>query len=191
MTSNEWMNILINLQITTPCSPRPFICKGLPQNHEVIVIGNSPSRDVEVDWRSFWTEDGFDYCKFKTEYTRRFCESKTRIDFINSIINNLRPLSIVETNASMSKYAHKYSNREVIRALLKNMPNLKAIIAFGKYGRRLAGKSGKLRPYINLSDESIYEFKHPYAPISAEEREHIFYKVGIVCEEIKVSHIRP
>lgn len=189
MTSNEWINSLKSLQIPLPCFPRPFICDGLPQDHKVIVIGNSPSRDIEVDWWSFWTEDGFDYRRFKTEYTKRFCESETRKNFINSIIIKLKPITIIETNASMSKYAHKYSNREVVKTLLGNVPNLKAIIAFGRHGCGLAGKSGKLRPYINLPDESIYEFKHPYARISAEEREHIFYKVEIACEKIKLSHI--
>ena len=190
MTSNEWINSLKSLQIPSSCLPRPFICDGLPQDHKVIVIGNSPSRNIEVDWWSFWTEDGFDYRRFKTEYTKRFNESETRKNFINSIVNKLKPITIIETNASMSKYSHKYSNSEVVKTLLKNMPNLKAIIAFGRHGRGLAGKSGKLQPYINLPDESIYEFKHPYARISAEEREHIFYKVGMACEKIKLSHIQ-
>ena len=189
MTSNEWINCLERLQIPPPSFPRPFICDGLPQNHKVIVIGNSPSRDVEVDWWSFWSEDGFDYKRFNKEYTNHFDESKTRKNFINPIVNNLKPITIVETNASMSKHAHKYSNREIVKTLLENMPNLTAIIAFGRYGRKLAGKLGKLRRYIRLSDESIFEFKHPYARISNEERKHIFYEAEIVCEKIKLSHI--
>jgi len=58
---SEWADELRNL-IPKPCPDRPFVCAGLPELCDVVVIGENPATKMKIDWWCFWTDkNGFNF----------------------------------------------------------------------------------------------------------------------------------
>ena len=183
--------------ICTPCHcMRPFVCDGFPGTCQVLVVGQDPATALPDDWWSFWDpECGFKETRFESAYLKhrerlrlvnlaKRGKSDTREKFLNRITNNLKPqLKSIETNASMGGDLRWDSNQEVIKVLLKGMDNLQAIIAYGNKAHDLVGRSGKLRPLINLPDEAIHEIPH-FRSRRRKDAERI-KEIDCVCAKIK------
>ena len=168
---------------------RPFVCDGYPATCHVMVVGQNPATDLSEDWWLFWdTEYGFKESSFESAYEKhRGKDSHTRGKFLNRITCNLKPeLKSLETNASMGGGTSRSSNQEVLKLLLKEMHNLKAIIAYGTPAREMVGRSGRLRRLINLPDEAIHEIYH-FRSRGAHARKDYerFVEIDRICAEIK------
>lgn len=182
--------------ICTPCRcMRPFVCEGYPDSCQVLVVGQDPATALPDDWWSFWDPDyGFKETRFKLAYLKhrerlqsanlvKKSQSDTRGKFLKRITNNLKPLKSIETNASMGGGTSRYSNQEVIKALLKGMNDLHAIIAYGEKAHKLVGHSGKLRCLINLREDAIHEIDH-FKKRGRKDAER-YEEINRICAEIK------
>lgn len=187
MTTTDFTN---ELKQIIGCSlnrgERPFVCDGYPATCHVMVVGQEPATALLEDWWSFWdTEYGFREDGFESAYKNHHKNhgkkgSDTRVKFLNRITCNLNPeLKSLETNASMGGATSWYSNEEVLKLLLKEMHNLQAIIAFGRYARTMVGQSGRLRYLIN-PDAKIYEYK-----LRGHKDCYLIAEIDRICAEIK------
>jgi hypothetical protein len=61
---------LLKLNVPKPCcGQRPFVCDGLPESCDVVVIGDNPGRLMNKDWWQFWhDENGFNLGEFEQAY---------------------------------------------------------------------------------------------------------------------------
>jgi hypothetical protein len=133
-----------------PCNERPFVCDGLPETCNVIIIGENPATKLNVDWWSFWNDaNGFDLAKFEKQYqeTRRSF-GKEPVSKTRGQLNRLRSfgLKCLETNA--------VSNEDLLPILIRDLPRLVGVISHGKVAERTLDK-------LNLpSHIHQYRLKH-------------------------------
>jgi hypothetical protein len=134
----------LDVLIPKPCFERPFVCDGLPESCNVIVIGENPTTQLERDWWSFWSEStGFDLPKFEAIYAAaRTARGKRPISNTRARLNRLRAhkLNCLETNAYSNErpdgHGSGVSNAGLLRAFL-SMPRLKAVIAHGTVAQKI------------------------------------------------------
>ncbi len=135
--SINWTELLKPPVIPNPCiNQRPFVCDGFPDESEVIVIGTNPRNDLGVNWWDFWdNSSGFDYCRFSDVYQEKGGNLKTGTRGRFTRIRCQHRIKCVETNVYNSEGSCKgkkaISNQEILKILLRNMLNLKAVIAHG------------------------------------------------------------
>ncbi len=139
----------------------------MPENCVVIVIGENPSLKLGVDWWTFWDDDsGFDLRRFEKLFKKkRVASGKKRPtrDRLDRLLNPLREagLGCLDTNVFRNEKTggHKGGKREreiknddVLQILLAELPQLIAVIAYGKYAKLfLSGQS--LPPHIQVFRE--------------------------------------
>jgi len=149
---SRWADELRNLIKDHPCHDRPFVCDGLPELCDVVVIGENPATEMNEDWWSFWDKKigGFDLCEFEEAYEKARVargkppKSKTRLRLERLRSNELNCL---ETNAFMNERLRGagagVSNRPFLKTFINrhHLPRLKAVIVHGskahKHWRRL------------------------------------------------------
>jgi hypothetical protein len=141
-----------------PCHERPFVCDGLPQSCNVIVIGENPATKLDVDWWSFWSDaKGFDLAKFEKHYqeTRRN-SGKDPVSKTRGQLNRLRSsgLNCLETNAFSNERPKGrgvgISNEDLLPVLIRSLPRLVGVIAHGKVAERTLDRlslAPNVKPY--------------------------------------------
>src|SRR5262245_15711894 len=106
---------------------RPFVCDGLPQSCDVLIVGENPHRRVTDDWLGRWWDDatGFDLKAFNAVYdlVRSGRGTRSKLDALRS--DGLR---CVETNVYRNERPNgagprPVDNLPVIRLLLESMPD--------------------------------------------------------------------
>jgi hypothetical protein len=129
-----------------PCTDRPFECDGLPQDCEVMLIGENPATDMggDFNWWNHWTDTGgFKKRAMADFYGKvRAGHSDTR-DRIDILEDGLRAENarLLVTNAYRNGRTSGAGpaaepNLAVIRLLLAHMPRLAVVIVHGKRAQR-------------------------------------------------------
>ena len=63
---------MLKEELPTPCLDRPFVCDGLPEASNVMLIGDNPGQPTEKDWWEYWDEKtGFGYDDFLADYSKK------------------------------------------------------------------------------------------------------------------------
>ena len=180
----NWTQILKPL-IPRPCYHRPFVCEGLPDASQVIVIGNNPATPLDIDWRCFWDElAGFNHVRFLEYYLakRNGKESRTR-----QLLDRFRRngFKSIDTNAFSNEGSGKQKsaticNRVVLQTLIHNMPCLKGIFAHG-------GEAKKVLKTLQVpSHVIIYETYHlSYTGIKGRNHDAIKAEIDGFCAKLK------
>jgi hypothetical protein len=130
--------------IHQPCFDRPFVCDGLPEQCNVIVIGENPATRLKTDWWSFWNDKtGFDLQKFERMYAKeRQLKNNRPVSNTRLRLNRLRDfgLQCLETNTFINEgsdnYSGKVSNKELLDFFLKRLPRLSGVIAHGAFAKK-------------------------------------------------------
>ena len=65
---SQWADELRELIPKPPCRDRPFVCDGLPELCDVVVIGENPAQIMNSDWWGFWDVNRFNFGKFEKAY---------------------------------------------------------------------------------------------------------------------------
>jgi len=136
----------------------------------VIVIGENPSLKLGVNWWTFWDDDaGFDLRRFEKLFKKKRVASgrkRPTRDRLDRLLNPLREagLGCVDTNVFRNEKTgeHKGGKREreiknddVLQILLAELPQLIAVIAYGKYAKLfLSGQS--LPPHVRCFREDHF-----------------------------------
>jgi hypothetical protein len=133
------MTVLRDLRsiIPSPCYLRPFVCDGLPQSCEVMVVGQNPATEMDTDWWTYWSdESGFDLRRFEHDYeARRLTQRKRAMSNTRLRLKRLRNHSLrcLETNVFAQEGPNSGGpNIKLLRLFLAELPQLKAIIVHGK-----------------------------------------------------------
>lgn len=136
----NWTSILEDV-LPHPCFDRPFVCEGMPHQSNAVIIGENPATHIKTDWWTFWNDaTGFDYNRFLDDYRKAKIDSNkspepkgARLRFNRFRQNGIKA---IETNAYQNQRpdgaGRGVSNARLLRALIDNMPNLRAVIAHGK-----------------------------------------------------------
>lgn len=169
--------VQLHILIPTPCFERLFVCDGLPEACDVIVIGENPAVRLEPDWWTFWDDaSGFDLQRFSSVYAaKRKSEGKRPIPPTRARLNRLRSagLTLLETNAyrneGLGGHQSGVSNADLLQIFFNELPCLKAVIAHGKEAQRfLAGQrlTPHVRPFLMQHFRSV-----SYSDLDAVARE--------------------
>ena len=171
---------LLESAIGRPCWDRPLVCDGLPDNSRVIIIGENPATEMENDWWTYWKpESGFDRTAFMRDYQeqrrrknkRPLSNTRLRLEWIRE-----NGVAGVETNAYCNERpggaGNGVGNYAVLDLLIRNMPQLVAVIAHGNVAKAFA--AGYQFP-SNVKE--LFELRHFRMESRAE--------INRICAEIK------
>ena len=141
----EWTRLLESA-IKRPCMDRPLVCDGLPVSSRVIIIGENPATEMEKDWWTYWNlETGFDRPAFMRDYIeqrrrknkRPLSNTRLRLEWFREY-----GVACVETNAFRNQRlggaGKGVGNYAVLDLLIRNMPQLVAVVAHGKVAQEFA-----------------------------------------------------
>jgi hypothetical protein len=120
----------------SPCPVRPFVCRGLPQSCNVLVIGHNPATEIGADWWRWWNDEaGFDLDAFERDYKaqRLAMGSRAGMSVTRKRLGFLREcgLATLETNAYANESGPGPSNLALIELFIGWLPRLRGIIAHG------------------------------------------------------------
>ncbi|WP_273432712.1 hypothetical protein [Chitinibacter tainanensis] len=134
----DWTEKLESV-IPKPCYQRPFVCKGLPSDCEVIIIGENPATKLSIDWWSFWnTKTGFDFDAFEMYYMEERKKIGKYVSNTRLRLNRIRERGVkcMETNAFCNERldgaGDGVPNYDVLKTLIHGMPKIRAIVAHGQ-----------------------------------------------------------
>ena len=164
---NRWAQILKEVLSPSCCNERPFVCDGLPDTCEVIIIGENPATLLPDDWWTFWDDTvGFKYDCFMEAYEAAGGNpnngTRARLQRIRS-----NGLKCVETNVYSTEAScgtgEGIPNDAILKILLRNMPRLKGVIAHGKIAHefldnfqdRIPAHICRTPHFFNMSYETI------------------------------------
>lgn len=172
----DWTSLLKEV-IPSPCYYRPFVCRnpknGFPDSHDVLTVGEARATNFHKDWWDFWTPElGFDYSHFHVEYLNARPDgkpSKTRRALDHFYSNGV---AAVETNASNGDGVWD-SNANVVKILLENMPNLKAVVVHGRTAQDFITRFQVIIPV------KVYKTRHL--------RFVSYDKINSICTEINLQ----
>lgn len=145
--------------IPHPCFTRPFVCDGLPDSCNVIVIGENPATEMNTDWWSFWNDEtGFNLRQFEQAYVRERLaagkreKSNTRLRLDRLRSHGLRCLETnIFSNERLNGPGSSALSNDLLPIFFECLSGLKAVIAHGKIAeghlRRLSLPS-KAQPYF-------------------------------------------
>ncbi len=171
----------LHAKIPKPCFDRPFVCNGLPETCVVMVIGENPALKLRVDWWTFWDDDsGFDLRKFENVFQEKrdaVGGRRPTRDAIDRLLNPLRNagLGCVDTNVFRNENlgghrggGPKHKNDDVLRTLLAELPQLNAVIAYGKCAKDFMNGQAlpprvqyfKENHFRNVAHQKIDELAH-------------------------------
>jgi hypothetical protein len=148
----------------SPCPLRPFVCKGLPQSCNVLVIGQNPATEMGADWWRWWNDEtGFDLDAFMRDYrAQRRANDKTEMSPTRKRLGILRDfcgLASLETNADANERPRGHgpgpSNLALIQLFIDKLPRLRAIIAHG-------GKAHDLLARLDVPEAMIEVWRPPH-----------------------------
>jgi hypothetical protein len=130
--------------ILRPCFARPFVCDGLPDSCNVIVVGDNPATKVSTDWWSFWDDKtGFNLRQFEESYERaRLAAGRQPTSPTRLRLNRLRSqgLRCLETNVFSNERLNGHGSEALSNDLLpiffERLSGLKAVIAHGRVAER-------------------------------------------------------
>jgi hypothetical protein len=129
--------------IPKPCYHRPFVCDGNPERCDLIVIGENPTTQTDVDWWSFWTIDGFDYLRWQRCYeTSRVANGLSPVSNTRRRLNRRRAQGVycLETNVFMNERPKGpgvgATNVDLLDVALSTLPNLRYVIAHGCHAHK-------------------------------------------------------
>ena len=150
---SRWTKILKEvLPIRTCCDRRPFICNGFPEDCDIFIIGNNPAKRVQANWWDYWNEEtGFDM----EGYNRVYGDPSRTSKYIERFGEN--GLTYLKTNVFSSEGSDKISNKEVIKVLLCNTPNLKGIFAHGVPAKNFFDELKLVKNYPELINPQTCE----------------------------------
>jgi len=142
---SQWAGELHEL-IPKPCRDRPFVCRGLPEMCDVVVVGENPGTAMKDSWWCFWDDEkGFDLGKFERAYmeARRLANRRRPIGSVRLRFNRLRfnGLKCLETNVFRNEQLGGagvgVSNEEFLRTFIdhRHLPELKSVIVHGVVAR--------------------------------------------------------
>jgi hypothetical protein len=134
--------------IPNPCPLRPFVCKGLPQSCNVLVIGDNPATQMGTDWWRWWNDEtGFDLNAFERDYkARRRAIGKREESPTRRRLGILRDcgLACLETNGFANERSDGHgagpSNLALLRLFIARLPGLRAVIAHGNEAHRVLAR---------------------------------------------------
>ena len=130
--------------IPRPCHGRPFVCDGSPDQCTVVVIGESPATELNVDWWEFWDESrGFLF----DEWTAVYRQSRKRrgepgVSPTRLRLNRLREHGVrcLETNVffdeKLGGSGRGTSNADMLDLALSSLPALQFLIAHGRTAQK-------------------------------------------------------
>jgi hypothetical protein len=130
--------------IPQPCHDRPFVCDGLPDSCEVIVIGENPATKTRSDWWKFWSDEGgFDLQQFERTYEKaRVDAKKPKVSATRARLRILRDagLRCLETNVFINERldgaGENAQTNPLLKVFFRRLPNLKAVVVHGTAARR-------------------------------------------------------
>jgi hypothetical protein len=166
----EW-TALLEKELPRPCFDRPLVCDGLPELSTAIIIGENPATDVKQDWWSYWSNSGFAYDRFISDY-----ESTKSIRGTRLRLKRIRDTGVkaVETNfyrdQGLGGSTRKVSNAGLIQTLVDHMPKLQFVVFHGGKAKALSGQI-KLQPHIKT------EFPDHFRAISYPEIDALCQKM--------------
>ena len=150
---NEFARLLRDV-LPAPCRDRPFVCDGLPQSCDVMLVGENPATDLGGDWWDLWSDtDGCDKIAADEAYLagrrarleRKRALGQMRARFISpthdrTALFDLRLRAgnsrLVVTNVHRNGHQdgagpEAISNLAVLRLLLVHMRRLKVVVVQG------------------------------------------------------------
>lgn len=126
--------------IPQPCHGRPFVCEGSPDQCTVVVIGENPATELNVDWWEYWDESrGFLFDKWTAEYQQsRIRSGQAAVSPTRLRLNRLRERGVrcLETNVFLNERLEGpgkgTSNADLLDLALSSLPGLRFLIAHGR-----------------------------------------------------------
>ena len=100
----------------------------------MIVVGQEEKNVLGTDWWSYWSvKTGFNYERFLEDYLtfRRKLQSENPLKKIRAKSNTRFKLDRIRCHNGIRSIETNASYPNVVRLLLENIPNLKAVIAHG------------------------------------------------------------
>ena len=111
----QWIDLL-----PRPCFQRPFVCDGFPEDQEVIVIGENPATETNVDWWKYWNDElGFDRVAFMLDYKklRNISGTRARLERMRTV----HGLRVLETNVASNEKLDGAGNDAIDNTALLGM----------------------------------------------------------------------
>jgi hypothetical protein len=131
--------------IPSPCCDRPFVCDGLPESCDVVVIGENPATKINVNWWRFWDDkNGFNLAKFERAYEKaRVADGKPAVSPTRWRLKRLQcnGLKCLETNffsnEQLGGHGVGISSDDLLTGLIdhRHLPQLRAVIVHGSVAR--------------------------------------------------------
>jgi hypothetical protein len=132
--------------VPDPCRDRPFECDGLPQDCEVMLIGENPATGLggDFNWWDHWSDaTGFNNGTMAEVYEKERAQPSNTHKRIGILKEELRKnkVRLLVTNVYRNGRPDGSGpgaarNVEVIRLLLAHMPRLAVVIVHGKRAQR-------------------------------------------------------
>ena len=139
----------------------------------MIVIGENPAVELEVDWWTFWDDDsGFDFRNFEILFEEKSIASgrhpKTRIA-LDRLLGPLRDggLGCLDTNVFRNEKrgghnagGNEQKNDDVLQILLAELPQLRAVIAYGREAKNFMSGQSLPRHIQCFKERHFLSVKH-------------------------------
>jgi hypothetical protein len=130
----------LRCRVKDPCiNARPFVCDGNPEDCRVMIIGENPALELNVNWWDFWCDDtGFDLHKFNEQFQQQQ-KSKTHkaLEKLWEPLRNAKEKCLVtnrfrnENRGGAKKSKAPAKNDDVLELLLSELKQLEAVVAYG------------------------------------------------------------
>jgi hypothetical protein len=121
-----------------PCFDRPFECYGRLEDCELIIVGENPAVQMDMDWWMFWNADGFNASAFERAYYEkmggRITLTRKRVLTLIEPLQN-QGISCIVTNADRNERpggSMKVAPNDAVLKFLLRLPRLNVIVAHGK-----------------------------------------------------------
>jgi len=138
--------------IPRPCRGRPFVCEGSPEQCLVVVIGENPATELNVDWWEYWDESrGFLFDEWTAVYQQlRKRSGKAAVSPTRLRLNRLRDHGVkcLETNVFFNEKlggpGRGTPNKDMLDLALSSLPALQFLIAHGRAAHKYLQEKGPL-----------------------------------------------